>query len=370
MANVWDANTKGVWNMDNGAIVTDSSGNGETMTNNNGVTADTGDFKQGDASGVFVAASSRHLSRLDSALASGFPLKSGETNRDFSVFAWFKANDASATDVIASKRESGKISMGVQITSSHVRFFVGTVGGSGVANADDTSTSLVDGQWYHVGATYTESDDAWRIRIWDDTAQSVGETTGTFSVTDIAITDASFKIGLLQGTTTWAWDGLIDEVVVWDRPASAAEIDEVRQGIYGAPTFVTKTYTADAHIAKTSTDTYTADANIAVVVPDSYTADANISASPAKTYTADANIVTRANKTYTADCHIDIDQSGNFPQSRPPAFDADKLWDEETKTWYATSTVTGARRLKQAGGRYGRQLVVLSDQGFIYYGAI
>jgi hypothetical protein len=56
-----------------------------------------------------------------------------------------------------------------------------------------------------------------------------------------------------------------------------------------------------------------------------------------------------------------------FPEDRPIGYDPEKLWDETTKTWYAPSTSTGKERLKQAGGRYRDQLVVLSDQGAVYY---
>lgn len=59
-----------------------------------------------------------------------------------------------------------------------------------------------------------------------------------------------------------------------------------------------------------------------------------------------------------------------FPEDRPIGYDPDKLWDEDTAAWYATTTPTGAQRLAQAGGRYQRQLVVLSEEGQIYFGAI
>ena len=57
-----------------------------------------------------------------------------------------------------------------------------------------------------------------------------------------------------------------------------------------------------------------------------------------------------------------------FPDDRPETYDADKLWDEEEAAWYATSTATGASRLKQAGGRYRRQVVAISNKAKIYFG--
>ena len=52
-----DANCKALWNFDDGALTTDSKGT-NTLTNS-GVTADTVDFKEGNASGDFKASFGR-----------------------------------------------------------------------------------------------------------------------------------------------------------------------------------------------------------------------------------------------------------------------------------------------------------------------
>ena len=57
-----------------------------------------------------------------------------------------------------------------------------------------------------------------------------------------------------------------------------------------------------------------------------------------------------------------------FPADRPGSYDPDKLWDEETKAWYAVGTAIGSARSAQAGGRYRQQIVVLSNQGTIFFG--
>jgi len=58
-----------------------------------------------------------------------------------------------------------------------------------------------------------------------------------------------------------------------------------------------------------------------------------------------------------------------FPEHRPLDYDADLVWDEETKTWYSIDTAIGAERMPQSGGRYRNQLVCLSEQGKIYFGS-
>lgn len=60
----------------------------------------------------------------------------------------------------------------------------------------------------------------------------------------------------------------------------------------------------------------------------------------------------------------------SWPDDRPGTYDEDKLWDEDTGAWYTISTSTGAQRLAQAGGRYRQQIVVLSEQGRIYFGSV
>ena len=59
-----------------------------------------------------------------------------------------------------------------------------------------------------------------------------------------------------------------------------------------------------------------------------------------------------------------------FPAARPGTYNPDKFWDEENQAWYAAGTAIGSARLKQAGGRYGKQLITLSNQGKIYFGAL
>lgn len=51
-----------------------------------------------------------------------------------------------------------------------------------------------------------------------------------------------------------------------------------------------------------------------------------------------------------------------WPENRPVGYDADKVWDEVTGTW-----ITNDGR---GGGRYQNQIIVVSDQGQIYFGEV
>ena len=124
---------------------------------------------------------------------------------------------------------------------------------------------------------------------------------------------------------------------------------------YGDEPPITKTFTADVSISKDDvTKTFTADANLV---------------EPKKTFTVDASLWEEQTKTLTADVHIDIDRDISWPVARAQAYDEDKVWDEENKSWYSPTSSIGVERMAQGGGRYRQQIVVLSDEGFIYFGA-
>ena len=60
-----------------------------------------------------------------------------------------------------------------------------------------------------------------------------------------------------------------------------------------------------------------------------------------------------------------VPASNPYPEYRPPAYDEDLIWDEDSQTWKAINAVEPSTL---GGGRYGQQLVVLSNQGKIYVG--
>ena len=55
-----------------------------------------------------------------------------------------------------------------------------------------------------------------------------------------------------------------------------------------------------------------------------------------------------------------------FPSTRPVGYDPDKVFDESVNDWTATLS-----DLNTTGGeKYRTQLVVISDQGNLYYGSL
>jgi len=73
--------------------------------------------------------------------------------------------------------------------------------------------------------------------------------------------------------------------------------------------------------------------------------------------------------TLVAEVHVNNAVTGNtWPPARAAGYQEDELWDDETDSWYAPTHAIGAARSAQAGGRLKQNLVVISNQGNIYFG--
>ena len=231
-----DGNAKALWNVDNGALTTDSKGT-NTLTDNNTVGTSTGDYQVGTASADFTISNSESLTITDANLDSGFPLKSGESNDDISVTFWFKKESNNSYAALFSKWDTGTNARSLLLRDNNgtLEFFIGTSGGAGFELLSN-SLSTIAGRWYHLGATFNNTTKAWQLRVWDDTAGSgVLDASGT-APNNISITSAGVAIGasLKNGTPERYFDGLIDEVVVFSDILTTGEIDQIRQGTYAA----------------------------------------------------------------------------------------------------------------------------------------
>ena len=270
-----DGNAKALWSVDNGALTTDSKGT-NTLTDNNTVGTSTGDYQVGNASADFEYNNSESLTITDANLASGFPLKSGESNDDISVTFWFKKESNNSYAALFSKWDTGTSARSLLLRDNNgtLEFFIGTSGGAGFELLDN-SLSTIAGRWYHLGATFNNTTKAWQLRVWDDTAGSgVLDASGT-APNNIAITSAGVAIGasLKNGTPERYFDGLIDEVVVFSDILTTGEIDQIRQGTYAGSTPTTTTTTLPGGTTTTTTtlppagNDFSGDGNVAAQWP-------------------------------------------------------------------------------------------------------
>ena len=222
-----DTNLIALYNLENGALLTDSSGNGETLTDDS-ITADAVNYKQGSASG-FANADGDELYRIDADLSADFPGKSGAGNKTFSVCFWMRCTDLDATNYIVSKWGGTPSRLwSVNVTDTNVRWLISATGSDAEA-LTETNTTIGENKWYHVGATYNV-DKTWRIRIWDVDATSVAESTGTGS---LLLGDEAARFSLFNyALGISGFEGNLDEVVIFKDVLTADEIDQIRAGTY------------------------------------------------------------------------------------------------------------------------------------------
>lgn len=232
-ANVWtDSNCKALWRFESGALTADSKG-GNTFTNV-GVIEDTSDYKEGSCSANYTTASDR-FQISDGDLDAGFPLKSGDTNKKISVAVWvnistqpannryifYKAVASNNSIFIAAYWDGSKTVIRLAISST----------GSNWISYNHASAITLD-QWYHIVVTYQDSDQVYRIRIWDNTAQEILGVDKTGTAVNVFVGTGTVYTGYANP----AYDmlGHHDEMVVFDDILSVAEIDAIRAGTYGA----------------------------------------------------------------------------------------------------------------------------------------
>ena len=236
-----DPNCKALWKLNNGALTVDSIST-NTLTNV-GVTSDTTNQREGDGCGDWEATESDYIYITDASLASGFPLKNGDTNKVISVCGWTRMESLSAgRNVILDKNDGGSsnkrsFQFGVDSSGYAVLVLGYNSGISGELKTHSTVLSLAT--LYHITATYENAGKTWAIYVRDTDGNTVGsDTTGTatLDVNKLSVSDAILTIGAHYEagvpTADFYQDGLMDELVVFNDIITAAEATQIAKGAY------------------------------------------------------------------------------------------------------------------------------------------
>lgn len=201
-------NLAAYWKLDD---LTDASGNGNTLTNNNTATFNTG--KVGNAVYV-VRASSQYLS-----LTSNSFVQTGDV--DFTIAMWIWEDTGNLQVAIAkngSTAGQGEYVMYVTGTTDNILHF-GVDTPVDVFHAVDSGTAIAPSGWYFVIMWHNATADTVNISIDNGTTASAG-TTGALQ----AASNGAFNIGRQPvGGSELYWDGRIDEVGIWKRVLTAGE---------------------------------------------------------------------------------------------------------------------------------------------------
>lgn len=237
-----DYSVHGLYRFESGALLIDSSGRGNHLTDISTVppiAESAGDFREGACCADFEFTTSQNrASRDDGDLSAGFPLKNGDTNALVSWALWFKQESspgAGQQRYIISKYGIGNYKRSLAFgTSGSAPADLHISWGYGIASALTWNPylNLTSGQWYHIGIAADGINQTCLVRFYDlnaDTAYTYykdnwGQT--------MNIGDGAFVIGGLDLTSSNSWDGLIDEAVVFNRLLTVDLFDYIRLGTY------------------------------------------------------------------------------------------------------------------------------------------
>ena len=235
-----DVDCVALWRFESGKLTVDSIGT-NTLTNQ-GVVVNTADKKEAAGSADFESDEADFFSLADASLAEKFPFKGGDPAKNITVCAWVKLESLPKyydLYTICGKwseldnQRSLRLYVTNLPTGCRFSLSVGYLAGHAADTFELSTLDVQPGRWYHVAMTYRDSDASYRLRVWDDTAATVAETAGN-GTNRTDPTDAPWQIGRLIGWQGPAgyFDGLMDEMVVFKSVLTAAEIDQIRQGIY------------------------------------------------------------------------------------------------------------------------------------------
>lgn len=224
-----DATTVAVYQFEGPLNLLEDAIGGNTLTNNNSVGTDASDTQEASFSASFNG--SNWLSIADGSQDTGFPLKNGETNKEFTITQWFKLTNVTGPKVLWGKGDA--VNRSVQfavLANGNLGYRVHT----GVVFEDiDLGASLTANVWYHYGFEANHNTNAHRLVLWNDSTAS--ETIVTASGTVAVPTPAApFTIGASGDGANYV-TGLFDEFSINGRILGIPDIRQIRQGVYDGP---------------------------------------------------------------------------------------------------------------------------------------
>jgi len=231
-----DTHCKALWKFDDDALTADSKGT-NTLTND-GVDEQLVDYKEGNGCGSWVIANTDDQYITDANLNAGFPLKNGDATKVISVCAWIKGTSFTEDtfSTIFSKWYANKASFRLAVYNEGGVYTCAISLGynTGVAVEHKFHASALSlATWYHITASYNNADKSYAIRVRDTNGAVVGVDltgTATLDANKLNVEDAAVEIGVSQASKYF--DGLMDEMVVFDDIITADEATAIAKGTY------------------------------------------------------------------------------------------------------------------------------------------
>jgi hypothetical protein len=238
-----DSSWVGVYRFESGAMTTDSSGSGNTLTDVNTVVENTTDVDEGACSADFEGSIGERFLVLNGNLSINFPGKTGYTDLAISGRFRFESLPGSGlSETICSKwRGDGYRSWALVVSNIDgvyiVRLLIGYAGGASHEIIDLYTGALSSSTWYYIGVSFDDSEKAYLYTLWRRGTPDVqlGEGSGT-TTNNMSPNTGHFSIGSLYsnyGSAASYWDGELDEIAIANSPKTLADFDAIRLGTYG-----------------------------------------------------------------------------------------------------------------------------------------
>lgn len=214
-----DANLQGYWRMEDNW--NDSSTNGYNLTANNSPTFSTSKYGKG---GSFTASSSQYSSMADASCAN-LEISGSQT---FSC--WVNITTlANFLCPMAKSRSDNTVNHSIVTDVSGVVYFTLT-GLTTNHQVSSGATTLSTGTWYHLCGVYNSSNSTLKLYV---NGVEAGSVTASGTATD---TNGDFAIGRNGSNAALYFDGLVDDVAIFNRALSASEVlqlyEEQQQGYF------------------------------------------------------------------------------------------------------------------------------------------
>jgi len=227
-----DANCMGAWYLNSSGDETDRSGEGNTLTEQtagdiptsvtvpSGFSGTSRDFENGDNEGLL----DEDGSTLD---ISG--------NQDMSIVAWIKLESTTTGGIVVKYTSVGSQRQYQMAYRSDNDALCGYISSNGTAysKAIGGTNTVDDTNWHHVAMVFDYDVGGSTITLYVDGSEDTNGTDNPKSHTGgINDSTADVCIGCSASSTmsvisTSTFDGLIDEVAIFNRKLSAAEVNEI-----------------------------------------------------------------------------------------------------------------------------------------------
>ncbi len=212
-----DSNLVSLWLLEEASGARADAVGSNDLTDNNTVGQSTADPKEGDACADFESGNNEYLSITD-AVQTGLGVTGNLT-----ICGWAKPETNGVNGALAAKYTAGGNQRSYALYLSSTGSVGATISGDGSATvtAESPGSRWSAGTWIHVAVVYDGTD----IRVYLDGAlASNGASNPATYSGGIYNSSAAFNLGAWNAGASLWFDGLLDEMAVFDRALSADEV--------------------------------------------------------------------------------------------------------------------------------------------------